>query len=61
MKCLDEVRMLENGNVEIWWDRSVETTQKMDPSAKEWTFVGFLFPWDRNILTKEDEKITKRK
>lgn len=25
----DEVGVFKDGNVEIWWDRSIETTQKM--------------------------------
>ena len=74
MKCADvwykevpdEVRMLEN--VEIWWHRSVKTTQKMecncpdvtvvDRAAQEWMFAIFSMPWDRNMETKEDDKIT---
>ena len=26
--------------------------------AQEWTFVEFSVPWDRNVVTKEVEKIT---
>ena len=63
----DEVRMSEDGKVEIWWDRSVETTRKLehnrpditvlDRVARRWTFVDFSVPWDKNVVSKEDEKI----
>ena len=65
----DEVRVSEDGQVEIWWDRSVETTQKMDHNrpdvtvvnrvAQEWTFVDFSVPWDKNVVLKENEKVAK--
>ena len=60
MKCTDvwytevpdELRVSEDGNVEIWWNRSVETIQKMehnhpnftlvDHAAQEWMFCRFL-------------------
>ena len=25
--------------------------------ARKWTFVNFLVPWDKNVMTKADEKI----
>ena len=63
----DEVRMSEDGEIEIWWDRSVETTWKLehnrpditvlDQVARRWTFVDFSVPWDKNVLSKENEKI----
>ena len=63
----DEVRMSEDGKVEIWWDRSVETTRKLehnrpditmlDRVAQRWTFVDFSVPLDKN-MSKEDEKIS---
>lgn len=77
MKCADvwykevpdEVRISDDGEVEIWWDRSVETTQRMEHNrpdvtvlnraARQWTFVDFSVPWDRNVVTKEGEKIEK--
>ncbi|KXJ09461.1 Retrovirus-related Pol polyprotein from type-1 retrotransposable element R2 [Exaiptasia diaphana] len=65
----DEVRVSEDGQVEIWWDRGVETTQKMEHNrpdvtvlnrvAQEWTFVDFSVPWDKNVVLKEDEKVAK--
>ena len=30
----------------------------VDGTAQEWMFVDFSVPWDRNMVTKEDEKIT---
>ena len=61
--------MSDDGNVQIWGDRSMETTQKMkynqsdltvvDRMVQEWTFVNFSVPWDRNVVTKEDKKIGK--
>ena len=48
------MKVLENRNVEIWWNRSVETEQKVkhncpditvvDPGAQEWMFANFLVP-----------------
>jgi hypothetical protein len=35
----DEVRVLEDGMVEIWWDRSVETTQKMEHNRPDVTVL----------------------
>ena len=77
VKCADkwfeevpeEVRVNEAGNVEIWWDRSVQTTTKMehnrpdvvlvDRTKKRWILVDFAVPWDKNVVRKEEEKITK--
>ena len=60
--------MSEDGMAEIWWDRNVETTQIMehnrpdvtvlDRQARKWTSVDFSVPWDKNVMAKEDEKIT---
>ena len=54
-EVLDEVRVSEDGNVEMWWDKSVETSQKMkhnlpdvtvvDQVAQERTFI-LLVAWD---------------
>ena len=64
----DEVRVSEDGKVEIWWDMSVETTRKLEHNrpditvldwvAWRWTFVDFSVPWDKNVVSREDEKIT---
>ena len=77
MKCADvwykevpdEVRISYDREVEIWWDRSVETTQRMEHNrpdvtvlnraAQEWTFVDFSVPWDKNVVLKENEKVAK--
>lgn len=65
----DEIRKSKDGKVEIWWDRSVETTQKLehnrpdvtvlDHTSKLWTFVDFSVPWDKNVRLKEDEKVER--
>ena len=67
-ECPDEIRVSGDRKIEIWWDRSVETTRKMehnrpdvtvvDHASKVWTFVDFSVPWDKNVRVKEDEKIT---
>ena len=67
------VRVSEDGTVEIWWDRSVETTKPLQhnrpdvviidrtrgPTRVRWTLVDFSVPWDKNVLMKEREKIAK--
>ena len=63
----DEVRVSQDGNYEIWWDRSVNTTQKMEHNRPDvvvidrvkhvWWIVDFSVPWDANVERKEDEKI----
>lgn len=63
----DEVRMSDDKKIEIWWDRSIETTQRMDHNRpdvvvldhtkKAWTLIDFSVPWDKNVILKEDEKL----
>ncbi|MEM7264393.1 MAG: reverse transcriptase domain-containing protein [Pseudomonadota bacterium] len=65
----DKVRRSDNGNIEIWWDRAVETTQQVESNRpdvvvvdhvkKSWLIVDFAVPSDRNVTNKEEEKITK--
>ncbi|MEM7375718.1 MAG: reverse transcriptase family protein [Bacteroidota bacterium] len=65
----DKVRKSEDGRIEIWWDRSVETTQQVesnrpdvvvvDHHLKKWLIVDFAVPSDRNVSNKEQEKIAK--
>ena len=65
----NEVRVSEDGNVEIWWDRNVMTTKQLehnrpdvvviDRAARKWLIVDFAVPWDKNVVTKEDEKMAK--
>ena len=64
----EEVRRNEAGDVEIWWDRGIHTTKKMehnrpdvvvvDRTKKHWILVDFAVPWDKNVVRKEEEKIT---
>ena len=59
--------MSEDGMDEIWYDGSVETTRKLehnrpditvlDQVARRWTFVDFSAPWDKNVVSKKNEKI----
>ena len=61
--------MSEDGNVDIWWDRNIKEKLKREHNrpvftvvieqAHEWKFVNFSVPWDRKVVSKEDEKITK--
>ena len=63
----DAVRKREDGKKEIWWDRKVETSEKMDHirpdvilldyEKMECIIVDFSFPWDKNIQNKEQGKI----
>jgi hypothetical protein len=65
----EAVRVSKDEKYEIWWDRSVETTQKLDHNRpdvilinrvkKEWLIVDFSVPSDINVVGKEDEKIMK--
>lgn len=63
----EEVRRNEAGDIEIWWDRGIHTTKKMehnlpdmvvvDRTKKHWILVDFAVPWDKNVVRKEEEKI----
>ena len=65
----DEVRVSDDLKVEIWWDRKVVTMRSVEccrpdvtivnRRTKEWIFIDFAIPWDRNVLVKEQEKIEK--
>ena len=65
----DTVWRSEEGQFEIWWDRPIETTVKLEHSRldvilinqqdKEWTIVEFSVPWDKNVLLNEEEKIQR--
>ena len=65
----DTIRKSKDNKFEIWWDRPVETTIKLDHyrpdvvlidrAAKHWTIVDFSVPWDKNVNSKEDEKILR--
>ena len=64
----DEVRTSDDGCVEIWWDRPVETMQQLEHNrpdvvvfnwdTKNCAIVDFSVPSDRNVSAKEEEKIT---
>ena len=65
----DTVQRSEDGQFEIWWDRPIETTIKLEHNRldvilinrqdKEWTIVEFSVPWDQNVLLKEEEEIQR--
>ena len=65
----DTVRKSKDGEFEIWWDRPIETTVKLDHNRpdiivinrqdNEWIIVEFSVPWDKNVLLKEEEKASK--
>ncbi len=47
------ISVSEDGMDEIWWDWSVETTQKMQHNRPDVTVLDR----DNNLMAKEDEKI----
>ena len=67
----DEVRKSDDGKIEIWWDKKVETAKSLecnrpdvvvfDKRGKKWEclIVDFAVPWDANVLKTEKEKISK--
>ena len=64
----DTVRKSENGEYEIWWDQPIETTVKLDNNRpdiivinrqnNEWIIVEFSVSWDKNVMLKEEEKVS---
>ena len=65
----ETVRKSKDGQFEIWWDRPIETTVKLDHNRpdlviinrqdNEWTIIEFSVPWDKNVQLKEEEKVSK--
>ena len=65
----DKVRKSVDGRIEIWWDRNVETMQKVegnrpdvvvvDHVKKRWLIMDFSVPCDPNVIAKEEEKILR--
>ena len=63
----DDVRVSSDGQYEIWWDRAVITTKKLEHNRPDvvvidrllrWGWiVDFAVPFDNNVVRKEDEKI----
>ena len=57
------------GEFDIWWDRPIETTVKLDHNQldiivisrqdNEWIIVEFSVRWNKNVLLKEEEKGSK--
>ena len=67
----DEVRRSDDGKVEIWWDRKVDTAKGLEcnrpdvvvfdwrGNKAECLIVDFAVPWDANVVKTEKEKVTK--
>ena len=65
----DPVRVSDDGMYEVWWDQKVVTPTAMehnrpdvvviDRVGRRWTLVDFSVPFDSNVVTKEDEKVTR--
>ena len=65
-ECPERVRKSECGKYEIWWDRPVETPNRLehnkpdvviiDRERKLWTLIDFSVPNDKNVLEKGKEK-----
>jgi len=63
----DDVRVSSCGKFEIWWDKPVNTSKRLehnrpdliliDRANKHWTIIDFSVPNDKNVRAKEDEKI----
>ena len=62
----DKVRKSDDGKVEIWWDKSVETTQQVesnrpdvvvvDSDRRRWLIVDFSVPSDPECDSKGRRK-----
>ena len=56
-----------NGNIEIFWNKEIDLgvphnrpdVVVVDKEKKKWTLIDFSVPWDGNVKSKEDDKITK--
>ena len=67
----DRIRKSADGRYEVWWDQKVSTPTAfehnrpdlvlIDHIEKKWTFVDFAVPFDRNVVSKEEEKVAKYK
>ena len=57
----------DNGNIDIFWNKEINLgvphnrpdVVVVDKEKKKWTLIDFSVPWDGNVKSKEDEKITK--
>ena len=64
----EEFRINICGKFEIWWDKQVSTSKKLDHNRpdvividrvkKHWTIIDFSVPNDKNVRAKEDEKVS---
>ena len=63
----EDVRISKCGMFEIWWDRPVNTSKKLDHNRPDlividrvnrfWTIIDFSVPNDKNVKAKENEKV----
>ena len=64
----EDVRVSSCGKFEIWWDKPVNTSKRLDHNRPDlividrvkryWTIIDFSVPNDKNVRSKEDEKVT---
>ena len=67
----DPIRKSADGRYEVWWDQKVSTPTAFEANRpdlvvidhvdRKWYLVDFAVPFDRNILLKEEEKVSKYK
>ena len=67
----DPVRKSADGRYEVLWDQKVSTPTAFEANRpdlilidhvdKKWKIIDFAVPFDRNVLAKEEEKVTKYK
>lgn len=63
----EDVRISSCGKFEIWWDKPVHTSKRLDHNRpdvvlidkanRHWTIIDFSVPNDKNVRAKEDEKV----
>ena len=66
-ECPDDVRISSCGNFELWWNKAVQTSRRLDHNRpgvilidklkRHWTIIDFSVPNDKNVVDKEKEKI----
>ena len=56
LECLRMGR-LRSGGIGVSKQHGNWNITVLDQVARRWTFVDFSVPWDKNVLSKENEKI----
>ena len=57
----------DNGNIELFWNKEINLGVAenrpdvivVDKEEKKWTLIDFSVPWDGNVWSKENDKLTK--